>query len=880
MSKYTKKRTKEEKKAEIEALTQGMEQKISNYFHSPEDLKSFLTFMSKFYKYSPYNVSLINSQFDGAQAVGSFKFWKEKGFSVKKGEKAIKILVPNRTSPEFEDENKQWLPISKATKEQLEKIKDGHLKKKEGRLYFSLGSVFDVSQTNATAKDLPSIFPNRWLDGEVKDYTQLYKGMEAIAEKNGIKIVQPYSELGAAKGVSYTLRKEVALNPRNSELQNVKTLLHELTHAKLHTKETFLDYSPAEKEFQAEMTAYTISAYFGLDTSDYSLGYLHSWTKGRELNDQKQLLKEVHETAFEFIETIEESLTRNHEIELTQNKEQEVETKLSTVKEQVNDKEYVETLTKEEEAQKDLEKDINLYDFSKDKLETVSLAELKHKVSAVIDEKEKGLKRDDFIPLFNQKAAGYFTTVPEIKRPHIVIEFSENDKLQKNMLLPFKEGNEFISNVIDERRGSAGFDKTRYHVVFPRGIDGTDKMKVISAKLDMGDGFYSSPYEQILHEKRALSPVFKQALEKEVNTVEGQKDITKDNEKQNDKDILLVEYGYLSSTKSEFVSINELKEMDDKKPIQEQIPNKEKMSDQEFLKAFNQNNQEKMAAISENQLDRPHVLIQWSESGSLKKNELIPLKEANERMAEIIRENKDDLGYYKTRYHVILPKELESSHPRRVIDMDRLDLGDGFYSSPFEQILDEQKGLSAEVIKALGKEIAGGKDHEEEKIHENELNAEEFKSLYKEQVLSGISKAAEVKKVPTTQDVEYKKRYKQEVVSYLENNGNEKSGPSETKEEKEKREKEMKKFEETHSFDHVYKLKKEVLNELKDQDLSKPAMERLKQLEKALDEEKKEHDSRKAGDKKRSNEPSTRMEKREAKKVFKKKAKKQELDRD
>lgn len=168
--------------------------------------------------------------------------------------------------------------------------------------------MFDVSQTNAKAEDLPRIFPNRWLEGSVQDYRSLYKGMEAIAEKNGVKIIEPKQELGVAKGVSYTLTKEVALNPRNSELQNVKTLLHELAHAKLHTAETHMNYSAPEKEFQAEMTAYTVSSYFGIDTNEYSLGYLANWTQGKELKDKSKLLKEVHETSTEFIETIENTL--------------------------------------------------------------------------------------------------------------------------------------------------------------------------------------------------------------------------------------------------------------------------------------------------------------------------------------------------------------------------------------------------------------------------------------------------------------------------------------------------------------------------------------------------------------------------------------------
>ncbi|KXY71479.1 ImmA/IrrE family metallo-endopeptidase [Bacillus sp. FSL W7-1294] len=298
----------EEKKQKVEALTKKMEKSIEGYFRSPGDLKEYLSFMAKFYRYSPSNIALIQSQFEGSKAVGSFSFWKEKGFSVNKGEKGIQILVPNRTTAKFKDKTGTWKPVAKASEEEKKQIESKNVEIKPGRLYFSVGYVFDVSQTNAKAEDLPRIFPNRWLEGSVGDYKSLYKGMEAIAEKNGVKIIEPKQELGVAKGVSYTLTKEVALNPRNSELQNVKTLLHELAHAKLHTAETHMNYSAPEKEFQAEMTAYTVSSYFGIDTSEYSLGYLANWTQGKELKDKSKLLKEVHETSTEFIETIENTL--------------------------------------------------------------------------------------------------------------------------------------------------------------------------------------------------------------------------------------------------------------------------------------------------------------------------------------------------------------------------------------------------------------------------------------------------------------------------------------------------------------------------------------------------------------------------------------------
>ncbi|MBY0214523.1 ImmA/IrrE family metallo-endopeptidase [Priestia aryabhattai] len=327
MSKTYAKKSIEDKRKEVEELTNGMEKKVEQHFHSVEDLKDYLSFMGKFYQYSMLNSALIQKQFRGAQAVGSFKFWKDKGFSVNKGENGIKILVPNKTIPKFKDEKGKWKSINKATRQEKKLIQEGKKEVTQGQLYFSVGSTFDISQTNAKASDLPKIFPNRWLEGNVEDYTVLYKGMEAIAKKNGISIIAPKEELGSAKGACYPLTKEVALNPRNSERQNVKTILHELTHAKLHTTESRANYTNAEREFQAEMTAYTVSSYLGIDTSKYSLNYLSHWTKGKSFEDKTKLLKEVHETSVGFIETIEETLVKerekNHSSEKKDEKQQQ-----------------------------------------------------------------------------------------------------------------------------------------------------------------------------------------------------------------------------------------------------------------------------------------------------------------------------------------------------------------------------------------------------------------------------------------------------------------------------------------------------------------------------------------------------------------------------
>ncbi len=188
------------------------------------------------------------------------------------------------------------------------------------KTYYKTGYVFDISQTNAKASDLPKLFPNKWIEGELKDYDKLYNVMNKIAENMGTKIIEPKEELGVSKGCFYPMSNEIALNPRNGQLQNVKTLLHELAHAKLHTLDTRNNYSNQEKEYQAEMVAYTTCSYFGIDTSDYSLDYMYNWTRNMDFDECIKIVEEVKETSQEFIKTIESSLNNNLEIENTNTK--------------------------------------------------------------------------------------------------------------------------------------------------------------------------------------------------------------------------------------------------------------------------------------------------------------------------------------------------------------------------------------------------------------------------------------------------------------------------------------------------------------------------------------------------------------------------------
>ncbi|EOO71429.1 LPD25 domain-containing protein [Bacillus mycoides] len=690
----------EEKKEAVQALTKKMEKSVEGYFRTPGDLKEYLSFMAKFYHYSPSNISLIQSQFEGATAVGSFSFWKEKGFPVKKGEKGIQILVPNRTVAKFKGKKGTWKTVTKASEEEKKQIESKSVEVIPGRLYFAIGHVFDVSQTSATAKNLPRIFPNRWLEGSVTDYKSLYKGMEAIAEKNGIKIIEPKQELGVAKGVSYTLTKEVALNPRNSELQNVKTLLHELAHAKLHTAETHMNYTAPEKEFQAEMTAYAVSSYFGIDTSEYSLGYLASWTQGKEMKDKTKLLKEVHETSIEFIETIENTLEKE--------KEKTNEKGVDNMSKQVSEyeRDNFEILTG---IQQDVQRNIN---------EKLGLNFERQWENYEIQLSEDGRIIEGIYP--NMRL-----TVGEM---HAIVN-QYGTETEKQSINKITKNLEFFHEM----------DEYEYPELVNKEVLKTPIAKVTSnSRGDMNVECLSGRIE----DKRGLFK-FDNAISQTVNQInhsisESHNDImTTRNEKQDEKNILLVEYMSLSNTTQELVSVNQLREQADRNRAFEPVKDAEKLSDKEFIYAFNEANQEKYAALNQNEINRPTMLVQWSDNENFKSNQLIPFGEANEKMAEVIssiekareeaRERGQTIPYDQARYHIAIPKEVDRDFGRmELMSMDRMNMGDGDYKTPYEQVLNEKRYLSDEVKQALRDEVVNYRNNKEipmEKTHENTLES-------------------------------------------------------------------------------------------------------------------------------------------------------------
>lgn len=328
-----KKKTNEEKKKEIEDLTAGMTAQIESYFVSEEAMREHLAFMANFHNYSTRNMALIDNQFMGAQAVGSFNFWKSKGVSVKKGEKGIKILAP--TPVQYFKRDGKDVQVSYATPQEKALIASKQIPT-EKKLFFKVGHVFEYTQTNARELNMSvsEIFGKYHKDGELEDSKEMIAALHKVAKKLDFEILdEPPFELGTAKGAAFPNEKAIALNPRNTEFENVTTLIHELAHAKMHTPDVRKTLSTNEKEFQAEMVSYIVANRYGIDTEDFTLSYLSGWTKDADIKNKELLLNEVRNTASEFIDEIDSHFELVKEQELENEKANDAKSEILAIQE-------------------------------------------------------------------------------------------------------------------------------------------------------------------------------------------------------------------------------------------------------------------------------------------------------------------------------------------------------------------------------------------------------------------------------------------------------------------------------------------------------------------------------------------------------------------
>ena len=300
----------------LKEITDRLEQGITELFDS-ERYKEYLKVMSKFHNYSFRNTVLIAMQKPDASLLAGFSAWKNNfERNVMRGQKGIKIIAPS--------------PYK--IKQEMQKI-DPHTQKpiigKDGKPVteekeitipaYKVVSVFDVSQTEG--KELPDIAVDE-LTGDVDRYKDFFAALEKTSP-----VPIGFEQIpGSSHGYYHLEDKRIAIDEGMSEIQTLKTAIHEIAHAKLHD----IDLNAPEneqqphidrrtREVEAESVAYTVCQHYGLDTSDYSFGYVAGWSSGRELSELKSSLETIRSAAAEIINSIDETLA---ELSKAQDKEQ------------------------------------------------------------------------------------------------------------------------------------------------------------------------------------------------------------------------------------------------------------------------------------------------------------------------------------------------------------------------------------------------------------------------------------------------------------------------------------------------------------------------------------------------------------------------------
>lgn len=297
---YDSKAAAENRRNELKEITEKLEQGVASVFTS-ERYQKFLDTMARFPHYSLNNNLLIMLQRPDASLCQSYTGWKKMGRSVRRGEKGIRILAPapyivDREQNRTDGNGKTMLdrdgePVRETVQIQV--------------MAFKPVSTFDVSQTEGDP--LPSIGVDE-LAGSVEGYVTLFEAMKAACP-----VPITFEDIrNGAKGYFSPMENRIAIKEGMSEVQNVKTLIHEMTHQKLHSIDSTTgkgpDKTPNQKEVEAESTAYTVCQHYGIDTSEYSFAYVAGWSAGKELPELKESLITIRQAASELISAIDEKV--------------------------------------------------------------------------------------------------------------------------------------------------------------------------------------------------------------------------------------------------------------------------------------------------------------------------------------------------------------------------------------------------------------------------------------------------------------------------------------------------------------------------------------------------------------------------------------------
>lgn len=281
-------------RARVKALTEQLESGVKAVFES-EKYKNYLNAMSRFHHYSFGNVMLILMQCPEASMVAGYTTWKKQfGRTVKKGEHGIMILAPAPYKRIVETEKIDPLTKAPILDANGDPVRETDYLVQQS---FKVVYVFDVSQTEG--RELPSLGVGE-LSGEVEHFERIFAAVEALSP-----VPVEYRPAQKSKGCYSHLEQKIYLNRGMSQVQTLKTLIHETAHALLHARPEAADKDRHTREVEAESIAYVVCQHFGIDTADYSFPYVTSWSSGKELDELKASLDCISKTASGLITAME-----------------------------------------------------------------------------------------------------------------------------------------------------------------------------------------------------------------------------------------------------------------------------------------------------------------------------------------------------------------------------------------------------------------------------------------------------------------------------------------------------------------------------------------------------------------------------------------------
>lgn len=301
-------KSKLNREEKMSLIQEKLETGVREIFES-EKYKEYIATMARFPHYSINNCILIASQCPTASLVCGYKKWQtDFNRTVNKNEHGIMIIAPVKYKADVEelmyDENSKPV-LDENGKQKTETVK------KEFQS-FRPAYVFDVQQTSG--EPVPTLVT--MLDEGVEGYEQLKKALISISPVS----VSFAAIDGSANGFYSPTEQRIVVREGMPELQTIKTLIHEIGHAELKhgSKEDKFDRNT--KEVQAESVAFWVAAMIGngLDTSEYSFGYISGWSKDKSVTELKESLDLIKETADRISKNLENALVECQKEENTE----------------------------------------------------------------------------------------------------------------------------------------------------------------------------------------------------------------------------------------------------------------------------------------------------------------------------------------------------------------------------------------------------------------------------------------------------------------------------------------------------------------------------------------------------------------------------------